>query len=103
MLSLARVLVHPPRLLISDELSLGLAPIIIDEVYRTLATIREAGTTLLIVEQLRAHALEIADEVVVLTKGTVSYSGPASELDELMEYLLPTHGATPSPNGQTDS
>ncbi len=103
MLALSRVMVNPPKLLICDELSLGLAPIIIDEVYRTLTTIREAGATLLIIEQLVKHALGIADDVIVLTKGTVSYSGPASEVDQLMEYLLPTHGATPSPNGQTDS
>ena len=44
MLSLARVLVRAPKLLITDELSLGLAPVIIDEVYETLATIRDAGT-----------------------------------------------------------
>ena len=57
MLSLARVLVEKPRLLIADELSLGLAPIIVDEVYRTLETIRDAGTTLLLVEQHVHHAL----------------------------------------------
>ena len=44
MLSLARVLVHPPRLLVADELSLGLAPIVVDEVYRNLAAVRDAGT-----------------------------------------------------------
>jgi branched-chain amino acid transport system ATP-binding protein len=103
MLALARVMVNPPKLLICDELSLGLAPIIVDEVYRTLATIRDAGATLLIIEQLVKHALGIADDVIVLTKGTVSYSGPAAEVDQLMEYLMPAHGAAPSPNGQTDS
>jgi branched-chain amino acid transport system ATP-binding protein len=44
MLSLARVLVHEPKLLVTDELSLGLAPVIIDEVYETLSTIRDSGT-----------------------------------------------------------
>ena len=57
MLSLARVLVEKPRLLIADELSLGLAPIVVDEVYRTLETIRDSGTTLLLVEQHVHHAL----------------------------------------------
>jgi branched-chain amino acid transport system ATP-binding protein len=103
MLALARVMVNPPRLLICDELSLGLAPIIIDEVYGTLETIRDAGATLLIIEQLVKHALGIADDVIVLTKGTVSYSGPAAEVDQLMEYLMPAHGAAPSPNGQTET
>ncbi len=101
MLALARVLVHPPRLLICDELSLGLAPIVVDEVYRTLVTIRDTGTTLLIIEQLVKHALGIADDVVVLTKGRVSYAGPATEVDTLMEYLLPGgHVSEPSPNGR---
>jgi len=89
MLSLARVLVHPPRLLIADELSLGLAPIVVDEVYRTLETVRDAGTTLLIVEQYVGHALAIADEVAVLTKGVVAHRGPAGDADELAEWLLP--------------
>ncbi|MCU1426646.1 MAG: transporter related [Actinomycetia bacterium] len=88
MLSLARVLVERPRLLIADELSLGLAPLIVDEVYATLATIREAGTTLLIIEQHVSHALGIADEVVVLAKGEVAYSGPASEVGDLHVRLL---------------
>jgi len=88
MLSLARVLVEKPRLLIADELSLGLAPIVVDEVYRTLATIREAGTALLIVEQHVHHALAIADEAIVLTKGEVAYAGPVSELGDLQARLL---------------
>jgi branched-chain amino acid transport system ATP-binding protein len=92
MLSLARVLVHPPRLLIADELSLGLAPIIIDEVYRNLAAVRDSGTTLLLVEQYVGHALQIADEVAVLTKGTVAFRGPTDELGDLSDFLLPTPG-----------
>ena len=76
MLSLARVLVEQPRLLIADELSLGLAPIIVDEVYRTLETIRDAGTTLLIVEQHVHHALAIADDAIVLVEGRGRVLGP---------------------------
>ncbi len=79
MLSLARVLVDRPRLLVADELSLGLAPIIVDEVYQTLARIREAGTTLLIVEQHVSHALAIADTAVILERGSVGYIGPARD------------------------
>lgn len=95
MLSLARVLVDKPRLLIADELSLGLAPIIVDEVYATLATIRDAGTTLLIVEQHVGHALGIADDVIVLVKGEISYFGPVAELGDLTERLL-SGGAPPA-------
>jgi branched-chain amino acid transport system ATP-binding protein len=102
MLALARVLAKPPRLLVCDELSLGLAPIIVDEVYKTLAAIREAGTTLLIVEQHVGHALGIADDVAVLVKGRVTYDGPVAEMGDLSERLLPSGGAAaaPSPNGQ---
>ena len=94
MLSLARVLVEQPRLLIADELSLGLAPIIVDEVYRTLERIRDAGTTLLLVEQHVHHALGIADDTIVLAKGEVAYSGPVSELGDLQELAL--GGDTPA-------
>ena len=88
MLSLARVLVEQPRLLIADELSLGLAPIIVDEVYRTLERIRDAGTTLLLVEQHVHHALAIADDAIVLAKGEIAYSGPVSELGDLQSTVL---------------
>jgi branched-chain amino acid transport system ATP-binding protein len=100
MLSLARVLVHEPKLLITDELSLGLAPVIIDEVYSTLATIRDAGTSLLIVEQHVHQALTLADDVVVVAKGLVTLSGPVSELGDVSERLLPAvHGELPPGNG----
>ena len=97
MLALARVLVEKPRLLIADELSLGLAPIVVDEVYRTLETIRDSGTTLLIVEQHVHHALAIADDAVVLVKGEVAYSGPVSELGDLQGRILA--GEAESSNG----
>ena len=100
MLSLARVLVHEPKLLITDELSLGLAPVIIDEVYRTLATIREHGTSLLIVEQHVHQALTLADDVVVMSKGRVALSGPVDELGDVSESILPAvHGEVPTGNG----
>ena len=92
MLSLARVLVEQPRLLIADELSLGLAPIVVDEVYRTLERIRDAGTTLLLVEQHVHHALAVADDAIVLVKGEVAYSGPVSELGDLHARVLGVGG-----------
>ncbi len=93
MLSLARVLADPPRLLIADELSLGLAPIVVDEVYRVLGAIREAGTSLLIVEQQVTRAMALADEVVLLSKGTVQFAGPASELGDEATHILPGQAA----------
>ena len=93
MLSLARVLVREPQLLITDELSLGLAPVIIDEVYETLATIRDSGCALLVVEQHVHQAMTLADEVVVLAKGKVALRGRADELGDITERLLPAvHG-----------
>jgi branched-chain amino acid transport system ATP-binding protein len=88
MLSLARVIVEQPRLLIADELSLGLAPLIVDEVYRTLATIRDTGTTLLIIEQHVTHALALADDVIVLARGEVAFSGAAREVGDVHLRLL---------------
>jgi branched-chain amino acid transport system ATP-binding protein len=88
MLSLARVLVERPRLLIADELSLGLAPLIVDEVYRSLAKVRDSGTTILIIEQHVSHALAFADDVIVLAKGEVAWSGPASEVGDLHQHVL---------------
>ena len=88
MLALARVMVEKPRLLIADELSLGLAPIVVDEVYRTLAQIRDSGTTLLIVEQHVHHALALADDAIVLVHGETAYYGPVAELGDIHERLL---------------
>jgi branched-chain amino acid transport system ATP-binding protein len=100
MLSLARVLVREPDLLITDELSLGLAPVIIDEVYQTLATIRSAGTSLLIIEQHVHQALSLADEIVVMQKGRVALAGTAEELGDVTEQILPAvHGQRGSTNG----
>jgi branched-chain amino acid transport system ATP-binding protein len=88
MLSLARVMVSPPKLLVADELSLGLAPIVIDEVYRNLASIRDTGTAILLVEQYVSHALGLADDVVVLSHGAVAHAGPAAELGDITQYVL---------------
>jgi len=89
MLSLARVLVEAPKLLVADELSLGLAPIIVDEIYNELARLRVEGTSLLIVEQQVTHALELCDRVVLLDHGSVAWEGPAAEAcDRVVSSLL---------------
>ena len=79
MLAMARVLVEEPKLLVADELSLGLAPIIVDEVYASLDRLRAAGTALLIVEQHVGHALALCDRVVLLDHGAITWEGPASD------------------------
>jgi branched-chain amino acid transport system ATP-binding protein len=79
MLSLARVLVEAPRLLVADELSLGLAPIVVDEVYAALARLREEGSALLVVEQQLAHVVALCDRVVVVEHGAVAWAGGAAD------------------------
>jgi branched-chain amino acid transport system ATP-binding protein len=89
MLSLARVLADPPKLLVVDELSLGLAPAIVDTVFATLAEIRARGTTLVVIEQHVDRALSLAEHVVLLAKGRVIYRGLAAEVGDEVERLLP--------------
>jgi branched-chain amino acid transport system ATP-binding protein len=79
MLSLARVLVEVPKVLVADELSLGLAPIIVDQLYESLGRLRAAGTALLVVEQQVSHALALADKVTVLDHGAVVWTGPSAK------------------------
>ena len=80
MLSIARALLINPRLLILDEPSQGLAPLIVREVFRIVAQMRSEGITVLLVEQNVRMSLEIADHAYVLDDGHVVYSGPAREL-----------------------
>ena len=80
MLAIGRALMSSPRLLLLDEPSLGLAPLIIESIFRALKQIRQEGTTILIVEQNALMTLEIADFAYVLELGTVSMKGPASSL-----------------------
>ncbi|MDA8039837.1 MAG: ABC transporter ATP-binding protein [Actinomycetota bacterium] len=90
MLALARVLAVPPKLLVVDELSLGLSPRVVDEVFRALREIRDSGSALLVVEQQVTRALELAEHVCVLRKGRVVFDGPTSEMSsELASELLP--------------
>lgn len=88
MLTLARVLVVEPQLMIADELSLGLAPIITTEVYLVLERILASGTSLLIVEQHIDHALALAHEVVSLERGQVVFSGPPDAIDASASFFL---------------
>ena len=92
LLSLAKVLVVPPRLLVADELSLGLAPVVIDAVYDGLREINRAGTALLVVEQQVDRALALADGAVVLEHGSVAFDGPASQALAAVENVLAARG-----------
>ncbi len=80
MLALGRALMARPRLLMLDEPSLGLAPRIVREIFRIVASLREAGVSILLVEQNARAALETADYGYVLETGQVTHHGPAAEL-----------------------
>lgn len=98
MLSMARVLVEAPQVLIADELSLGLAPIIVDEIYLQLERLLAEGTALLIVEQHVAHALALCHRVVLLEHGAVSWQGPAEEAADRVASRIFTSGDHPEPS-----
>lgn len=80
MLAIGRALMASPKLLLLDEPSLGLAPLIIKDIFNTLKEIQKEGTTILIVEQNALATLKIADYAYVLELGSISLEGPASEL-----------------------
>lgn len=77
MLAIGRALMSRPRLVVFDEISLGLAPVTLDRLYDALHELRAAGLTMLIVEQDVERALELADEVHVMEHGLIALSGPA--------------------------
>ena len=87
MLALARVMMHDPDILIIDELSMGLAPTIVQDLVAGLQRLRESGQTMILVEQSMSLALSLADEAVFLEKGEVRYSGPARHLAERPDLI----------------
>ncbi len=80
MLAVGRALMSRPRLLMLDEPSLGLAPLIVREIFRTIVSLRQIGVTILLVEQNARAALEVADHAYVLEMGEIALQGPAREL-----------------------
>jgi branched-chain amino acid transport system ATP-binding protein len=96
MLSLARVLTRQPRLLIADEISLGLAPLIVEEVFAGLERVIELGVSVILIEQFVHRALAIADDCHVLRRGRLVWSGAASQAGaDLVEHYLGGSNETP--------
>ncbi|MGW3418546.1 ABC transporter permease subunit [Streptomyces phaeochromogenes] len=81
MLTLAPLLQRPPKVLIADEPSLGLAPRIVEEVFRLLTELRDTGTALLLVEEKATEALGVADTVAYLAQGRVTWCGPRASVE----------------------
>jgi branched-chain amino acid transport system ATP-binding protein len=81
MLALARAYVNEPTYVLLDEVSMGLAPIVVDEIFEFLARLSEQGSALLIVEQFVSKALALADLVYVMQKGRIAFTGEPAELD----------------------
>jgi ABC-type branched-subunit amino acid transport system ATPase component/predicted MFS family arabinose efflux permease len=82
MLALARVLLHDPEILLIDELSLGLAPTVVQDLLGVIERLQEQGQTIIIVEQSLNIALAVADRAIFLEKGQIRFEGPAQELLE---------------------
>jgi branched-chain amino acid transport system ATP-binding protein len=90
MLAIARALMGNPRVLLMDEPSEGLAPLIVAEVGRTIARLKADGQSIVLVEQNVKLAFSLADEVVILNTGRVAYSGPAAAVRD-NEALITQH------------
>ncbi|HWD56395.1 MAG TPA: ABC transporter ATP-binding protein [Acidimicrobiales bacterium] len=88
LLSLAKVLVVPSKVLVADELSLGLAPVVVEQVYDGLQEINRNGTALVVVEQQVHRALKLATWAVVLDHGSVAYEGEPSGASTAVETLM---------------
>jgi branched-chain amino acid transport system ATP-binding protein len=101
MLALARAVAVLPKLIIADELSLGLAPQVVDAVFSSLEQTRRSGVTIMLSEQFIHRALALADSCVILTRGRVGWSGQASEAGaEVIErYLGEAESLTVTPKG----
>ena len=96
MLAVARGLMAKPRVLLLDEPSLGLAPILVREIFAAIERLRAQGVTVLLVEQMAAQALALADRAYVLDRGRITLEGPAREVREnpaVMDAYLGRRGA----------
>ncbi|MFA7637655.1 MAG: ATP-binding cassette domain-containing protein, partial [Monoglobales bacterium] len=91
MLAMGRALMSKPKLLMLDEPSMGLAPILVQQIFEIIKELHEAGTTILLVEQNAEMALDIADRAYVLESGRIKMSGTGAEIaqsDEVKKAYL---------------
>jgi branched-chain amino acid transport system ATP-binding protein len=97
MLALVRAYVANPRIVLVDEASLGLAPLVVDDIFAFLEKLTREGASLLLVEQYVSRALALAQTVYLLCQGEIVYAGPAAELDEERIFALYTGATTVEP------
>jgi branched-chain amino acid transport system ATP-binding protein len=95
MLAMAVAYVRDPELVLVDEASLGLAPLVVDEIFSFLATLRSSGASLLIVDQYVTRALDLADRVYLLNQGEIEFDGTPGDLrtDDVFRRYLGTAAA----------
>ena len=82
MLALARAYLSGPRVVLLDEVSMGLAPLVVEQIFQSIGQLASGGTALLLVEQYVNRALEMADKVYLLQRGRISYEGSPENLDQ---------------------
>jgi branched-chain amino acid transport system ATP-binding protein len=94
MVALSRALVTVPNIVLADELSVGLAPVVVDEIFSALAMMKAAGQSLLIVEQYVERVLEVADYVYILHKGQIAFVGEPDQCENaaVFEHFLGSVG-----------
>jgi branched-chain amino acid transport system ATP-binding protein len=89
MLALARALAVPPKLIIADEMSLGLAPLVVDFVFESIERASQDGVTIVLIEQFIHRALGLASQCVILKQGSIAWTGPAdSARQEVLDRYL---------------
>ena len=89
MLALARAMAVTPRLIIADEMSLGLAPLVVDAVFQAIKAANDEGVTVVLIEQFIHRALSLADDCVILKQGSVAWSGSAANArQEVLDRYL---------------
>ena len=104
MLALARAVATSPRLLLLDELSMGLAPLVVEELYRHVVNLAAEGITVVVVEQFARTALSVAASAMVMANGRIIQTGAADEVESVLQsaYLgsaQPAESGSPAENG----
>jgi ABC-type branched-subunit amino acid transport system ATPase component len=97
MLAMSRALSTDPRVLLLDEISMGLAPLIVDELYDVVGQLAEGGTTIIVVEQFAQTALRVARDAALMSRGVIEQTGTVMEIADLMSAAYAREGATAEP------